>query len=250
MKQNFKEYKLVIDEREKKYLTNKNVLLTDLGKVYLKDKDFGDIAFSNTGKKFYIIKPRISDICEKMERRTSIILKKDIGFVIAYTGLGSGDMVVDAGTGSGNAAIYFANIVKPHGKVYTYEIREEFAKIALRNFKIAGVDKFIELKLKNIYFGIDEENIDMIFFDLPEPWKAIPHAFKALNVGGFIAIYNPYVEQVKKTVFSLKKYGFRMIRTYEIIEREIEVKEEGVRPVTKGLLHTAYITFARKLSKV
>ncbi len=243
-------YKLVIDEREKKYLTKKNVLQTDLGKVYLKGKEFGDIVLSNIGKKFYIIKPRIPDICEKMERRTSIILKKDIGFVIAYTGLGSGDIVVDAGTGSGNAAIYFANIVKPNGKVYTYEIREEFARIAMENFKIAGVENYVELKLKNIYFGIDEEDVDVIFFDLPEPWKAIPHAYKALKVGGFIAVYNPYIEQVKKTVFSLKKYGFKMIKTYEIIEREIEVKEEGVRPATKGLLHTAYLTFARKLTKI
>ncbi len=243
-------YKLIIDERGKKYLTSKNVLQTDLGKVYVKDKEFGDIVFSSTGKKFYILKPRISDICEKMERKTSIILRKDIGYVLAYTGIGSGDVVVDAGTGSGSAAIYFANVVKPKGRVYTYEIREDFAKIAEKNFEIANLKDYITLKLKNIYYGIDEEDVDLVFFDLPEPWVAIPHAYKALKVGGFIAVYTPYIEQVKKTVVALEKYGFKMIKTYEIIEREIEVKKEGIRPKTKGLLHTAYITFARRLTKM
>ena len=38
------------------------------------------------------------------------MLPKDIGLVIAYTGMNRHDEVLDAGTGSGIAAIYFVGI--------------------------------------------------------------------------------------------------------------------------------------------
>ncbi len=239
--------KLLIDEKGRKYLVDREVFHTNLGVVNLKNAKHGDIVESHLGYKFYVLNPRVVDICEKMPRRTSIILKKDLGAVITYTGLGSGDFVLDAGTGSGSVAITFANIVKPHGRVYTYEKRENFYELAKRNIEMSGLSEYVEMKLKNIYEGIDERDLDVIFFDLPEPWLAIPHAYEALKKGGFIVVYNPYIEQVKKSVEALKKADFKLIKTVEILEREIEVKDIGTRPATRMISHTAYLTFARKL---
>ena len=58
------------------------------------------------------------------------MLPKDIGLVIACTGMNRNDRVLDAGTGSGIAAIYFGGVA---GKVVTYEIRPEFARQAEKN---------------------------------------------------------------------------------------------------------------------
>ena len=67
------------------------------------------------------------------------MLPKDIGLVIAYTGMNSNDDVLDAGTGSGIAAIYFGGIAK---SVKTYEVRPEFSKLAQKNIT--------EAKLPNV----------------------------------------------------------------------------------------------------
>lgn len=237
--------KLLIDERGRKYLTNEEELHTNLGVVDIKGANVGDVVKSHLGHKFWILSPRVVDFYEKMPRAGSFILKKDMGLILAYTGVSNGDIVVDAGTGSAALAIFLANIVKPGGKVYTYEKREEFAEIARKNIKMAGLSDYIELRIKDIAEGVDEE-ADVITLDLHEPWKVVPAARKALKLGGYIAIYTPYIEQAKKVVKSLRGEGFKDIKTIETIEREIEFKKQGTRPKTSMVGHTGYLTFARK----
>jgi tRNA (adenine57-N1/adenine58-N1)-methyltransferase len=235
--------KLLIDCKGRKYLTEKKELHTGLGVVKVVDEER---VKSHLGHEFAVLDPRLVDLYEKLPRAGSVLLKKDLGFILAYTGVGTGDVVVDAGTGSGALAMFLANIVRPSGKVYTYEIREEFAEIARNNFEKAGLQEFIEIKCKDITKGIDEENVDLITLDLPEPWKVVPHAYVALKRGGFLMAYSPYVEQVKKTVKALTEGSFKAVKTFEIFEREIEVSKKGVRPKTRMYGHTAYLTFARK----
>ena len=62
------------------------------------------------------------------------MLPKDIGLVIAYTGMNRHDVVLDAGTGSGIAAIYFGGIA---AHVKTYEVRPDFSALALKNIREA-----------------------------------------------------------------------------------------------------------------
>jgi tRNA (adenine57-N1/adenine58-N1)-methyltransferase len=142
--------------------------------------------------------------------------------------------------------MFLANVVRPAGKVYTYEIREKFADIARKNIERAGLSDFIEIKMKDITEGIDERDVDLVTLDLPDPWNAISHAYKALRHGGFVVSYSPYIEQVKKTADALEEEAFRAIRTFEVFEREMEISKKGARPKTRMLGHTAYLTFARK----
>jgi len=55
------------------------------------------------------------------------------------------------------------------------------------------------------------------------------------------------MEQVKETVAALRARPFVDHRTVEVIEREMEVREIGVRPSFAPLGHTGYLTFARKV---
>lgn len=236
--------KLLIDKKGRKYLVEGEEFHTDLGVVNLKGSE--QIVKSHLGHEFYVLNHRLIDIYEKMPRSGSFILKKDLGAILAYTGLGSGDAAVDAGTGSAALALFLANIVKPDGRVYTYEINEKFAEIARKNIEKAGLSKYIELKLRDIAGGIDEKNVDLVTLDLEEPWKVFAHAKNALKRGGFIAVYTPYIEHAKKAVEELRKESFKSIKTLELLERELEFREKGSRPKTRMLGHTAYITFARK----
>jgi len=46
---------------------------------------------------------------------------------------------------------------------------------------------------------------------------------------------------------SIRARPFVLVRTIEVIEREMEVREVGVRPSFAALGHTGYLTFARKV---
>jgi tRNA (adenine57-N1/adenine58-N1)-methyltransferase len=236
--------KLLIDRRGNKRLCDGDVVHTDLGVVDLSQAVDGRVK-SHLGHEFFVLEPRVLDIYEKMPRVGSLILKKDLGAIIANTGVGTGDVVVDAGTGSGGTAIMLGWLVMPTGKVYTYEKREKHASAARKNIALAGLRDYVEVKLQDIEEGIDE-NPNVITLDLPEPWKIARNAYEVLKRGGYIAVYSPYIEQARRGHQALKEAGFREVRTVEILEREIEVKAVGTRPRTRMLGHTAYLTFARK----
>ncbi len=238
--------KVLIDERGRKHLVEGDELHTNKGVVELKDVKHGDIVETHLGHKFHVVDPRIIDIYEKMPRAGSFMLKKDIGRILAYTGLGDGDIIVDAGTGSAGLAIFLGNIVKPNGMVFTYERNEDAAKIAKKNIEDAGLGKYITVGVKDIKEGIDEV-ADVITLDMHEAWDVVPSAKDALNIGGFIAVYNPYIEHARKVSATLKNVGFKQIKTVECIEREMEFRTQGTRPKTGVIGHTGYLTFARKL---
>ncbi len=238
--------KVLIDERGRKHLGEGDELHTNKGVVELKDVKHGDIVKTHLGHKFRVVDPRIIDLYEKMPRAGSFMLKKDIGLILAYTGLGDGDLVVDAGTGSAGLAVFLGNIVKPNGRVFTYEKNEDAAKIAKKNIEDAGLGEYVKVWVKDIKEGIDEE-ADVITLDMHEAWEVVPSTKDALKTGGFIAVYNPYIEHARKVSSTLKRAGFKQIKTVECIEREMEFRKQGTRPKTRMIGHTGYLTFARKL---
>ncbi len=164
--------------------------------------------------------------------------------IIANTGISSGDTVVEAGAGSGAVTLLLSYIVFP-GTVYSYDINESFLKVAKDNIDTYGKGN-VSFKLKDIYEGIDEKEVDLVSLDLPEPYRVVGHAYEALRAGGFIFSFSPCIEQVIDFRRELSKYDFTEIKTIESIIREYEVKEKGTRPKTRMLGHTGYMSFARK----
>jgi tRNA (adenine57-N1/adenine58-N1)-methyltransferase len=237
---------LLIDEKGRKYLTEEEVLHTRYGVVDLRGTKAGGTLESHLGHRFSVLEPGIVDLYEKMPRAGSYLLKKDLGLILAHTGVGTGQVVVDAGTGSGAMAMFLGNIVRPTGRVHTYEIREEFAKIARGNIERAGLSEYVEVTNRDIAQGIDVQ-ADLVTLDLDEPWRIVPVAYRALKPGGFIAVYTPYMEQARRTRESLKEAGFGAMETVELIQREMEFKVQGTRPRTTKVGHTGYLTFARKI---
>jgi len=234
---------LVKVEKGKEFHTHKGVIkLNDLiGKSY------GSSVKSSTGAKFRVFKPLPRDYILKMRRVTQIIYPKDIGLILLYSGIGPGWKVVEAGTGSGALTVVLAYYVRPDGHIYTYEVKEEFQKLAIKNIKNAALEKYVTFKLKDISEGIDERNVDAVILDMATPWVVVPHAYEALKEGGSFVSYSPTIEQVQKTVSSLSKAGFFDIITIECFTRRILVREGKTRPATSMISHTGYLTFARKI---
>ncbi|MGC8652307.1 MAG: tRNA (adenine-N1)-methyltransferase [Candidatus Micrarchaeia archaeon] len=177
-----------------------------------------------------------------LKRGPQVVLPKDIGMIITYTGIGKNSICVDAGAGSGWLAVTLARLVK---HVTTYEIRPEFAKIAQSNIDRLGLDN-VEVKIADISKGIIEKEVDLVTLDMPNSDKVVRHAHKALRQNGYICAYLPHMEQVKAFVKKLEKYKFHDVLVIEAIVRDMLVREAGMRPSTKGVWHTAYLAFAQK----
>ncbi|RJS93656.1 tRNA (adenine-N1)-methyltransferase [Candidatus Bathyarchaeota archaeon] len=233
---------LVRVERDKELHTHKGLLnLSDL-----LGKEFGTRIRSSKGVEFVAFKPTIRDYIFKISRRTQIIYPKDIALIILFSGIGPGSRIVEGGTGAGALAAALANYVKPSGKVYSYEIREEFMEIAAKNLQRIGVMDYVELKKGDLTKGIEERNVDAVILDLATPWLVVPHAYEALRGSGVFVSFSPTIDQVVRTVEALSKNGFAGIETFETLFRGMQIERGRTRPETLMTGHTGYITLARK----
>ncbi len=185
-------------------------------------------------------------ISSKLKRGPQVILPKDAGAIVAHTGIGNGDRVVEAGAGSGWLTVFLANIVGGEGKVYSYEWREEFLKLVEKNLEKVKFANRVELKQQDIFSGIDEKEVDAVVLDLAESEKAVVHAFAALRGGGKLVGYHPNIEQAKEFVGTCRNAGFGESKVIEVIEREWLIRDYGCRPSTQGLTHTAFLSFSSK----
>ena len=214
-----------------------------ISKNQLKKAKNGGSVKSNSGFQMHAFRPGFMDLYRKIKRTPQIIPLKDIGVILAETGIGSKSTVVDAGTGSGALALFMANVAK---KVVSYEIREDFAAIAAENAKFL---KLKNLKIKNVDVckGIEEKNVDAVLLDLAEPWKVTETAAAAIRIGGHLVSYSPTTPQVSDFITSLKNNSFLHVKTIESIQREWEFNERVVRPKSQPIGHSGFITFARKV---
>jgi tRNA (adenine57-N1/adenine58-N1)-methyltransferase len=179
---------------------------------------------------------------KRMKRGPQVMLPKDIGIVIAYSGVGKESFCIDGGTGSGWLAVSLARICK---RVVTYDRRKDFIAIAKKNAEREGLEN-IEFKEGDVIERIDERDADLVALDIPDSQRAIRNSWGALREGGSIFGYLPHTEQVAAFVEELGAVGFSDIITLEVIVRDMLVRKEGTRPSTKGVWHTGYLVFARK----
>jgi tRNA (adenine57-N1/adenine58-N1)-methyltransferase len=241
-----------MDERGHKYLIKleKRILHTNLGTIDLAElvgAKPGTKILSHIGKEFVALRPSMVDYLQKLKRVPQIMLPKDAAQIVAHTGVGPGSFVVDAGAGSASLAIFLGNLVRPDGRVVSYEVREDFARVALENVEMVGLSDIITIKLKDIYEGIDESDVDLVSLDLPRPELVVPHAERALKVGGYLSAFTPCIEHLQRLYESLRDSNFRDFRTIECLIREMEVKKNSTRPSTRMIAHTGYLTFARRV---
>jgi len=233
---------LVKAEKEKTLHTHKGFI--QLGELI--GKRYGTRIKSSKDVEFAALKPGIRDYVFKISRRTQIMYPKDIALIIMFSGIHTGSRVVEAGTGTGALTSTLAFYVQPSGRVYSYEIRQEFIEIALKNLKRAGVPEYVDIKNKDITQGIDEKELDAVILDMATPWLVVAHAYSALKGSGTFASFSPTIDQVVKTTDALKDNGFVDIETVECLVRGIQTERGRTRPETLMTGHTGYITFARK----
>ncbi|GMF52354.1 unnamed protein product [Phytophthora fragariaefolia] len=131
-----------------------------------------------------------------LRHRTQIVFTLDASAIMFAAALRSGARVLESGTGSGALTTSFARTVAPRGHVFTFEFNAHRAEIARDEFKRNGLESVITVECRDACEqGFPDHlagTIDMVFLDLPSPWKAVDHAAKMLKQGGFFASLVPY----------------------------------------------------------
>ena len=199
------------------------------------------------GKDFLVIRASVMDLLSNLEREAQTVGPKDVASLLLGADVQPGSRVVEGGSGSGSVTVALAHAVGPEGSVVSYDRRPAAIAVARRNVERAGLEPRVAFREGDLREGIAERDVDAVVLDLPDPWAAVPAAWDALRACGHLATFSPNMEQVKETVAAMRRKPFIDLRTLELIEREMEVRDVGVRPSFAALGHTGYLTFARKV---
>lgn len=210
-------------------------------------KPWGSQVFSHTGSPFFILQPSLSDLLRSLPRNTQILYSKDIGFILVYMGIGPGQHVLEAGTGSGALTSALAYAVGPQGRVSTYEGREEFQNLAKKNLERLGLVERVDFKLRRVEDGFDETGVDALFLDLPNPYDYMTQVRAALKPGGFFGSILPTTNQVSKLVQAMQQADFAFIDVMEILLRFYKSEPDRFRPADRMVAHTGYLIFGRPI---
>ena len=211
-------------------------------------REYGGLVKTSLGQSLVVFKPRLLDLVDSFNRPTQILYPKDIGYALYQLGLKNGDTVVEVGTGSGALTVALAQAIAPAGHVYTYENRPEFLRSALKNTERAGLSGLITFRNVDPSDGFLEKNADAAVIDLGDPWKMVAPAWNALTGGGLIAGFTPTVNQLEKLAEALRRGGFLILEAVELLLREHKTEVGKVRPESRMIGHTAYVTIARKIT--
>lgn len=208
-------------------------------------KPWGSQLHSHLGNPFFLLQPSLSDLLHNIKRNTQILYAKDIGYILVTMGIGPGQHILEAGTGSGALTSAFAFAVGSEGHVTTYEVRPQMQELARRNLVMLGLDDRVTMKLGDVANGFEETGVDALFLDLPNPFDYMHHVRAALKPGGFFGTILPTANQVIKLLVALRQNRFAFVDVCEIMLRFYKAESSRFRPTDRMVAHTGFLIFAR-----
>ena len=226
-----------------KFETHRGILQHD----DLIGKPWGTQVFSHMGSPFFLLQPSLADLLIDLPRTTQILYPKDIGFILVTMGVGPGQTVMEAGTGSGSMTTALAYAVGPEGRVISYEAKQDVQNLARKNLARFGLDPRVHFKLRDIAEGFDETEADSFFLDVPNPYDYTGQVRAALKPGGFLCCLIPTFNQVEKTLHALRQNRFAFVEVCELLLRYYKPEPSRLRPTDRMVAHTGFLVFGRRI---
>jgi tRNA (adenine57-N1/adenine58-N1)-methyltransferase len=142
------------------------------------------------------------------------------------------------------------------GKVYSYEFHEQRHEKLVKELQDHGLDSLVQITHRDVcnngfLVGDDMDQspgAEAIFLDLPAPWLALPHLSRQrptlledtsaqekpwispLNPKqtARLCTFSPCIEQVQRTISTMRQLGWVDIKMVEIAHKRIDVRRERV----------------------
>ena len=205
---------------------------------------------SSMGLRYVALRPTLAEFVLDMPRGAQVIYPKDLAMILFWADVYPGCRVLEAGMGSGALTLALLRVVGPDGRVITFEQREEFARRALANIHMrCGEVTNLTVRLGAVEDGVaDEEPVDRVVLDLPEPWKLAPAMARVLRPGGIFLSYVPTIIQAQQTADVLgRDRHWGLVETFETLFRPWNIEGQSVRPFHRMVAHTGFITVTRRV---
>jgi tRNA (adenine57-N1/adenine58-N1)-methyltransferase len=205
---------------------------------------------SSMGLRYIALRPTLAEFVLDMPRGAQVIYPKDLAMILFWADVYPGSRVLEAGMGSGALTLALLRAVGPEGRVITYEQREEFARRALANIHMrCGEVTNLTVRLGPVEDGVaDEEPVDRVVLDLPEPWKLTQAMARVLRPGGIFVSYVPTIIQSQQIAETLgRERHWALVETFETLFRPWNIEGQSVRPFHRMVAHTGFITVARRV---
>jgi len=243
---------LLVDAKDRRYLLKLRVgasFHTHAGIVAHDDvigHDEGGVVEANTGRRFLVLRPTLTDVVLKMPRGAQVIYPKDLGAILVNADIGPGMRVLESGVGSGALSM---TLLRAGASVLGYELREEFAERARENVTaLLGDDVDYTIELRDVTKGIEARGLDRVVLDMPEPWAVVEGASVAMRPGGILLAYLPTINQSAQLREALAAGPWGMAETSELLRRTWHIEHRSVRPDHRMVAHTGFLTTARLLT--
>jgi len=251
------EYIMLLGPDDRRHLVRLQIAQrfdTHYGFIWHRDmigKPFGSAVRTQLGHPYILLQASTHDLVRYIKRTSQIIFPKEIGYIILRMNIVPGARVVEAGTGSGGLTLALARQVAPHGRVYSYEARDDMQAVARKNLERVGVLDCVELKLRDIREGFDERNADALFLDVREPWLFLAQARAALRGGGFFGALVPTTNQLTDLLQEIEaQQTWADLEVVEILTRHYKINADRLRPEDRMVAHTGYLLFARSVARI
>lgn len=205
---------------------------------------------SSMGLRYVALRPTLAEFVLDMPRGAQVIYPKDLAMILFWADVYPGCRVLEAGMGSGALTLALLRAVGPDGRVITYEQRDEFARRALANIHMrSGEVTNLTVRLGPVEDGVaDEDPVDRVLLDLPEPWKLTQAMARVLRPGGIVLSYVPTIIQAQQTAETLgRDRHWALVETFETLFRPWNIEGQSVRPFHRMVAHTGFITVARRV---
>ncbi|MDQ7857292.1 MAG: tRNA (adenine-N1)-methyltransferase [Armatimonadota bacterium] len=204
---------------------------------------------TSRGERLLALRPTLADYVLSMPRGAQVVYPKDLALIVMLADIYPGARVAEAGTGSGALTMALLRAVGPSGRVFSYDIREEFQRTAARNIaRYLGEVATLEMRLHDVSTGIPDAPVDRVVLDLPEPWRVAAAAAAALRPGGILLAYVPTTVQVHQVASALTASAdFGLVETVEALVRPWHVEGQSVRPAHRMVAHTGFLVTARRV---
>ena len=206
---------------------------------------------SKRQRPFWVYFPTMPEFTLSMGRGAAIVYPKDAAYLVMHADIAPGMRVIEGGAGSGALSIALLRAVGQSGSLTTYDIRQDALNRAQKNINcFLGECPYHELRLRDIYSGITEGEVDRIVLDVPEPWRVLDTAAEVLVDGGILAAYLPTILQVHQHVLAARAHeDFFTTDTIEVLERKWHVAEDSARPMHQMVGHTGFICLSRRIGR-
>lgn len=233
----------------KRFFSNKGHLEHD----DLIGREEGFTVTSSGGGDYLVFRPLLSEFVVSMPRGAAVVYPKDSAQIVALADIYPGARVVEAGVGSGALTCSLLRAVGPHGRVSSYERREEFADVARRNVQqfFGGAHPAWELSVGDLAEALPASGqpADRVILDMLAPWECVPAVADALVAGGVLCVYVATTTQLSRVVETLRAHGgFTEPHAWESLVRDWHVEGLAVRPGHTMQGHTAFLVTARRLA--